>query len=67
VTEVLKRCGCGRSFTAETWAALPDAKRYTLEWGEVQEQRRCICGSHLVVCIVPEPGNAALDPDSDSK
>lgn len=67
MSDVLKRCGCGRTFTAEEWAKLPDPKRYTLEWGEVQEQRQCRCGSHLVVCIVPEPETATLDLAEESQ
>ena len=65
--DVVKRCGCGRAFTQAAWDALPDANRYTLEWGEVQEQRRCPCGSHLVVVVTPEPEPRDLDGDPESR
>lgn len=48
---LVKRCACGLSYTREQWEALPDKKVYELEWLEVHEQRRCSCGSHLVLVL----------------
>jgi hypothetical protein len=50
---IIKNCGCGRSYTRAEWAKLPDATVYDLE-GVTLEQRRCLCGSHIVIVIAGE-------------
>lgn len=62
MTAIVKTCACGRSYTADQWKVLPDAKVYTMENGEQQEQRNCPCGSTIVIVLAegesqtPEPG-----------
>jgi hypothetical protein len=46
----IKVCACGRSYTRAEWNALPDRIVYTA-CDEVHEQRRCLCGSHIVVVL----------------
>lgn len=50
---IVKRCACGRTYTPAQWEALPDKKVYTIEWGEVHDQRRCPCGSHIIRVLDP--------------
>jgi len=50
---VIKICSCSREYTRASWDALPDKKVYTLEWGEVHEQRHCRCGSHIIMVLDP--------------
>lgn len=48
-----KRCGCGKTFTAAEWAALPAPPKGGIqadEW-EIQEVRNCPCGSTLYVVV----------------
>ena len=49
----VKHCACGRSFTRDAWQALPDPRVYSFPWREVHEQRRCPCGSHIVIVLDP--------------
>jgi hypothetical protein len=50
---IFKKCSCGRTYTREQWENLPDKKVYTLEWGEVHDQRQCPCGSHIIIVLDP--------------
>jgi hypothetical protein len=50
---IIKRCGCGRTYTRAQWEALPDKTVYKHEWGEVHDQRPCPCGSHIVIVLDP--------------
>ena len=47
----IKVCGCGRSYTRAEWEALPDRVVYAACTDEVHEQRRCVCGSHIIVVV----------------
>jgi hypothetical protein len=49
MSEPLKTCGCGRTYTAEAFAALPNRQEWRMEWGEVLEQRDCPCGSSITI------------------
>jgi hypothetical protein len=49
--EIIKVCGCGRSYTREKWDALHRLPNWTYEWGEVQEVRNCVCGSTIVLVV----------------
>ena len=47
---IVKKCSCGREYTAEQWERLPDRTfwgRFAGRTGTVLEQRRCACGSHI--------------------
>lgn len=58
MSEVIKTCGCGKSYAREGWDALEHLPNWVYDWGEVQEVRNCTCGSTLVVVIVEgEPGS----------
>jgi CheY-like chemotaxis protein len=47
---IIKRCGCGRSYTHREWIALPLCGRMHLPGGpEILELRNCPCGSSLGV------------------
>lgn len=51
-----KSCGCGRSHTAEQWAALPLAPKggvYRVDGRPELELRNCACHSTLAVDVVP--------------
>lgn len=55
MTTTIKTCGCGRSFTLAQWNDLPDCRVYRLDADDAEslhEQRRCPCGSHIIVPIV---------------
>ena len=47
---IIKRCACSREFSRAQWEALPDATVYVCE-GQRLEQRRCECGSHIVIVL----------------
>jgi CheY-like chemotaxis protein len=49
--EIVKVCGCGRSYTRSQWRAL--AFRGTMEGAEL---RNCACGSSLALCRRPLTG-----------
>ena len=49
---VIKVCACGRTYTRAEWETLPNRVVYALD-EEVYEQRRCDCGSHIVI-VLPE-------------
>jgi hypothetical protein len=48
---LIKVCACGRGYTRANWEALPDRVVYAADDDEVHEQRRCHCGSHIVVVV----------------
>lgn len=47
----MKRCACGKVYSREQWETLPDKTVYSMEWGEVHEQRQCSCGSHIIIVL----------------
>lgn len=62
MSEVVKACACGRTYTGPEWDRLtptqPAVVRY--EWGEVHEMRHCACGSTIAIVLAegePESGD----------
>lgn len=56
MSAIIKQCACGAKYDLARWNDLPDARVYKVDpddpQTEVHEQRRCPCGSHIVVPIV---------------
>jgi len=56
---IIKNCACGRSYTRAAWDQLPGATVYDFD-GATFEQRRCPCGSHIVIVLAGEPPEGDL-------
>lgn len=58
MSATFKACRCGRTFTAEEWAALPGLRFWPPDMGREDgwtlEQRDCPCGSSLTIDITNE-------------
>ena len=48
---IIKTCSCKRTYTQEQWEQLPGKQIYEFEWGEVHEQRHCVCRSTIVLVL----------------
>ncbi len=60
--DLVKRCGCGRTFTRPQWSALASCGRMLLRRDDaVVEVRHCVCGSSLALRI-----EASRAPDGDA-
>ena len=46
-----KVCSCGRKYTVKQWNRLPGGELWKMDWGEILEQRHCVCGSTMTVQI----------------
>lgn len=54
---VFKKCSCGRTFTRQEWAQLPNVRFWppdTVDEGLTLEQRDCPCGSSITLTIKNE-------------
>lgn len=50
MSDILKTCGCGRTFTVEEWRELPGCGRMPDEEGDL-DLRHCPCGSTIAVLV----------------
>lgn len=67
MADILKACACGATYTAAQWDDLPDCRVFRLDSDDpesLHEQRRCPCGSHIMVPIV-EGKPHAVDRDGN--